>query len=122
MNNELIQYLVIPAALLVGIFLLWLLALVIQNSERQNKISELESKYLCTSNNRTQEKVLLINALRTTPRCTADYEYLSNRLKLLDRIDKELSASERREIVNLETCIDEQTQYELDNGINPYKR
>ena len=118
---ELFYYCAIPIALALGIFFLWVFAKLIQNSERETKIEELSSKYLNTASTRTEEKVLLISALRTTPRGTADYEYLSNRLNLLDRIDKDATAKERRQLVDMETCIDERTQYELDNGINPYK-
>ncbi len=121
MNEPSYFYCVIPLALALGVFFLWCLARLAQNNVRQDRVAELESKYHNAGNARSTEKILLIEALRCTPRGTADYEYLSNRLKLYDRIDKEVSAKERREIVDLETVIDDRTQYELDHGINPYK-
>lgn len=121
LNGEpIFYYCVLPIALAVGLFLVWCFAALLQRAETDSKVKELESKYNTSGQNRTTEKVLLIQALRTTPKHTTDYEYLNNRFKAWERIDNELSAKERRELVNMETVIDDRTQYELDNGINPY--
>lgn len=103
-------WLILPLALLIGLWFLWLFGTIIaKRSETQTLEQELWQKQGPRSAERERA---LMKAKRT-----GDWtEY--NTLKAAH--DEEFRR-DIKTIVDQETVIDEQTQYELENGINPYK-
>lgn len=88
---------------------------------RHEKYKELESDIYMRQMKRTQEKIALLSAMRKTP--VDQRECLWERFHTLDAKDKEFTRDERDQLVAASGfTIDEREQYELDNGINPYRR
>jgi hypothetical protein len=117
---ENLLWLVLPLALAVGFFFLWLFAKVLSIAsdagERQTKAEEYEAEISPRQLARTRYLENLLWHIKANPQSAELWQqYLT-----LEATEKELTRQERNTLVNMQTVIDDQTQYELDHGINPY--
>ena len=105
----------------VGLLVFAAFAFVLRwQSEREERVQSLQSAHLSAGHARSMEKQDLLWRMRglSEEQCKPLWEEFHR----LDKIDKQMSAAERNRIVNAQTVIDEQTQWELTNGINPYPK
>lgn len=107
---NILLWLALPIALLAGLWFLWFLGVILT---RASEAETLQEKMWNKNAARSVERVL---ALKTAQR-TGDYSAY-NALKA--QHDKEF-AEDCKTLASLETVVDDQVDYELSHGINPYK-
>lgn len=117
----LMWFFVILAAI-VGLLIFWLVAQVlIWEGQQESDYQKLESDISMRQYERTQQKIAVVKQIRATPESQRDS--LWELFHALDVKDQALMLQERDQLVaargNTITVLE---QYELDNGINPYKR
>jgi len=114
------DWLVIPLFLLVGFFFLWIFFKIFTAGDaRQSAAEQYEQQMMNTQQARTNYKIGLLWQIKGTPE--SQRGLLWSEYNLLDAEDKALTRAEIKKLVDMETVLDDQTLYELENGINPYK-
>jgi len=114
------EWLVIPLFLLVGFFFLWIFFKIFTAGEARHSAAEMyEQQMMNTQQARTNYKIGLLWQIKGMPE--SQRGPLWSEYNLLDAEDKALTRAEIKKLVDMQTVIDDQTQWELDNGINPYK-
>ena len=118
--NILGTFAVVAIAIVLGLVVFFVVASIISQQGHDDRVQEMDTAHQNASHARDMERQNLLWSIKATPEHQRGAMWAKYRE--LEKIHGAMDDAENIAIAKAYTVIDDQTAYELENGINPYAK